>query len=585
VKLKKKIYILHTVIAIVILIIFFLFYNFHFKSILIKLKIERSDILVNGVQTLLEKEISRVTLLCADNAGWDTMYKYVLSPDKDLEKDIAPDLFIKYINLSLFSVINNDLDIISLTGYDRMTNKKIYFDQIKDKKAELWDFILESYKLKNSHTHLINTKYGVMILVSSPIVRSDGSGAPRGRFLLGNILDKKFFLAISNTLGEKVRYRPRDFVPESGVLLLSRSGYKLYEDRDNLKILKDIYDSHNEYAYTLGITANKNFSRTLKNIIIIYSVGLIFIFITAVIVIYLFINKFILKKIESISEKTSRIVTSEDLSIVFPVSSNDEICMLKRNLNDMLKRMKKEIKKTLDIQNMLMLNEKMIFLGNITANIAHEMINPLFAVSNAVEYIKKSDCCGDERLIEALKIIESETSRVRAIAMNLNRYSIQKSLTFSETDLNEIIDASIMVAKWSRNIDRITFHRKKMIEKVNLFCNPGAIQQVFINLILNSIDALNGNGDITINISSNEPDYTIDFIDNGPGFAKSIINNAFDSFKSTKNGKGAGLGLYISYNIIKDHGGTIEIDGGYDNGSRIVVTIPIKGVFSDVKPD
>jgi signal transduction histidine kinase len=359
----------------------------------------------------------------------------------------------------------------------------------------------------------------------------------------------------------------------------------LYEDRDNLEILKDIYDSHNEYAYTLGITASKNFSRTFKKIIIFYSMGLIFIFITAAIVIYLFFNKFILKKIESISEKTTRIVTSDDLSIVFPVSSNDEICMLKRNLNDMLKRMKKEIKKTIDAQNMLMLNEKMIFLGNITANIAHEMVNPLFAVSNAVEYIRSSDCCNDVKLIEALKIIENETARVREIAMNLNRYSIQKSMNFSEIDLNDIIDAAIMVAKWSRSIDKITFKRGNVKKQVNLFCNPGAIQQVFINLIINSIDALMGEGDITINISGNEHGYTIDFIDNGPGFTKSIINNAFDSFKSTKNGKGAGLGLYISYNIIRDHGGTIRIDSEYNSGSHIIITIPNKGVLHDGKPD
>ncbi len=584
-KLKKKIYTLHGLIAIAILVVFFLFYNFHFKASLTKLKEERSDILVNGVQTLLEKEISRVTLLCNDNAGWDTMYRYVLDPNKRLEKDIAPDLFTKYMKLSLFSVINKDLDLVFLTGYDRVTDQKINFDHILDKKGELWDFILESSKLKEGHNHLVSTKYGVMVLVSSPITRSDGSGAQRGRLLLGNILDKKFFHAISNTLGESVNYRARNFIPESKILLFSRNGYSLFEGKEDLEILKDIYDSHNEYAYTLGITASKNFSLTFKKIIFIYTAGLMLIFIVATIIIYLFFNRFILKKIELISEKTTRIVTSDDLSVIFPVSSNDEICMLKGNLNDMLKRMKMEIRKTLDAQNMLMLNEKMIFLGNITANIAHEMINPLFAVSNAVEYIRNSDCCNDEKLKEALHIIENETARVREIAMNLNRYSIQKSTVFSENDLNVIIDSAIMVAKWSRNIDKITFKRAIPKKNLNLFCNPGAIQQVFINLIINSIDALTGKGDITIAISGNEPGYTIDFFDNGPGFAQSIIDNAFDSFKSTKDGKGAGLGLYISYNIIKDHGGTIKIDGEYNNGSHIVITIPNKGVFKDGKPD
>ncbi len=123
---------------------------------------------------------------------------------------------------------------------------------------------------------------------------------------------------------------------------------------------------------------------------------------------------------------------------------------------------------------MLMLNEKMIFLGNITANIAHEVINPLFAVSNAVEYIRKSEYCNDKKLIEAVNIIEKETARVREIAMNLNRYSIQKTLTFSKADLIEIIDASIMVAKWSRNIDKIKFHFDMPAKKSSTILQPGS---------------------------------------------------------------------------------------------------------------
>ncbi len=87
---------------------------------------------------------------------------------------------------------------------------------------------------------------------------------------------------------------------------------------------------------------------------------------------------------------------------------------------------------------------------------------------------------------------------------------------------------------------------------------------------------MNGTGNISINISEQESVYNIDFSDDGPGFDHKIIENAFDSFKSTKNGKGAGLGLYISYNIIKDHGGSISIDKDNSGGAGISISIPVR---------
>ncbi len=573
-KLKKKIFILHFIIATIILIVFFLFYKFHFTASLTKLKKEKAGVLARGVETLLNKEVLRIKLLSDDTAAWDTMYRYVINPTVEIEKDMAPYGFIKYMKLSLYAVINNEKDIVILKGYDRRTDSKVEFKQLKNKKGEIWDFFLESLNKPETHDHLLSTTFGIMIIVSSPILRSDSSGPARGRVLIGHFIDETFFAEVSQTLGEKVNFRKRGYVPDSYKLQTKNETFRLYENNNYLELIQDRFDTHGKYAFTYGIKAKKNITNTFKDIIFTYTAALILIFSIAAIVIYYFLNRFVLRKIELISEKTTRIVTSEDLSITFPVSSNDEICQLKRNLNDMLKRMKKEIRKTLDAQNMLMLNEKMIFLGNITANIAHEVINPLFAVSNAVEYIRSSEYCNDKKLIEAVNIIEKETARVREIAMNLNRYSIQKTMTFSEADLIDIIDASIMVAKWSRNIDKIKFHFDMPAKHLPIHCNPGAIQQVFINLILNSIDAMNGSGNISINISEKDSVFYIKFRDSGPGFDQEIIDNAFDSFKSTKKGKGAGLGLYISYNIVKDHGGSMSIDKDNNEGAGISISIP-----------
>jgi len=583
VKLKHKVFILYGLIALAIAITSLFFYKYHFTASLTKLKKDRADVLVRGVETLLDKEIGRVSMLSDDTSAWDTMYRYVDQPTEMIEKDMAADLFIKYMHLSLYIVVNRDQEIIYSTGYDRNTKSELNLEQFQNKKGELWDFLQETFWSLRHHNHLISTRHGIMIAVSSPILQSDGSGPPRGRFITGHLIDDRFFREVSSTLGEHVEFSKNRFDPDREDLIFNHPKFELYDRKEFLEIIVPVNDSHNKHAFSFRIRARKDISKTFRDIIYSYTGGLVLIFLLATLIIYLFINRLILKKIGDISTKTTRIVTSDDLSIIFPVTSSDEISQLKRNLNNMLQRMRDEIKKTLDAHNMLMLNEKMIFLGNVTANIAHEVINPLFAVSNAVEFIRKSDLNRNKKNTEALNIIEGEIGRVREIAMNLNRYSVQKSTAFSTVDLNDILQAAITVAKWSRNIDKITFQMDMPKSDLPIYCNPGAIQQVFINLILNSIDAMEGRGEISVEIIHTQNTYTIDFSDNGPGFHPSILDTAFDSFKSTKNGKGAGLGLYISYHIIKDHGGTMNIDRNFTGGAKINITLSKRGQTYDDK--
>ncbi len=549
------------------------------------LKKEKVISIRNGINFLMEKEIKRVMMLADDTAAWDTLYKYAKNPSKEIEKDMAPFLFIKYINLSLYTVIDKEEKIIFITGYNRIKKLKLSFESFINKSSILWKFYKESLDSDKTLNHMLLTEYGPMILTSSSIRKSDGTGPTRGKIIFGHIIDKKFADEISDALGEEVRFKSKEYSPKMCDLLFEWDNLKVFENDKNLEILMDVIDTHNNYTFTINVLVGKKTFNIFKRIILVYTLVLTLIFIIAGLYIYIFFNKKIIDQIESISEKTTKIVTSDDLSIKFPVTSNDEIGQLKKNLNNMLKRVKKEIKNTYEAQNMLMLNEKMVFLGNITASIAHEVINPLFAVSNAVEFVKNSDCTSDIKIRDALKIIESETSRVREIAMNLNRYSIPNSLIFSEADLNEIIESAITVVKWSKNINKISFRILRYYNKFPLFCNPGAIQQVFINLIVNAVDAMDGEGMIVINVFEEGENYIIDFIDDGPGFDESVTVDAFQSFISTKAGKNTGLGLYISYNIIKDHRGTISINTETTEGAHLIIKIPKKGVSKDDKPE
>ncbi|MCG2812140.1 MAG: ATP-binding protein, partial [Candidatus Aminicenantes bacterium] len=110
-----------------------------------------------------------------------------------------------------------------------------------------------------------------------------------------------------------------------------------------------------------------------------------------------------------------------------------------------------------------------------------------------------------------------------------------------------------------------------------IFCNPDSLQQVFMNLILNASEAMNGRGEIAIKTERRGAAYEIHFRDSGPGFPVAVKRRIFEPFNSSKETKGAGLGLYISYHIITRHGGSMTMDETCQSGAHLIVTLPRRG--------
>jgi len=121
-------------------------------------------------------------------------------------------------------------------------------------------------------------------------------------------------------------------------------------------------------------------------------------------------------------------------------------------------------------------------------------------------------------------------------------------------------------------------------EALPVFCNPDSLQQVFMNLIVNASEAMAGEGEVTIDVERREEAYDIHIRDTGPGFSAAIRKRIFEPFNSSKEEKGVGLGLYISYHIIKRHGGSLSstrrmrpLGGTSRTGAHLVVTLPRRG--------
>ncbi|MBN1224859.1 MAG: HAMP domain-containing histidine kinase [Candidatus Aminicenantes bacterium] len=295
------------------------------------------------------------------------------------------------------------------------------------------------------------------------------------------------------------------------------------------------------------------------------------------IILYRLFDKFILKRVVKISKEMENIEGLKDLSVRIAEDSNrDEISSLIIGINNTLNILEEERIKRESIENQMITNEKLISIGRLSSSIAHEINNPILALSNCFEVLKKH-CQGDTEYVrDAFDISESEIKRIRTILSGFLDFHRLEKGEFTEVDLNETLQQSIEMLEWSDKLNHVEIIRSTD-NHFTVFGSKGKLKQVFINLMLNSVDAVKDKkGKIRVEISAaDQDDYlAIHFYDNGSGVSPEIKDNIFEPFLTTK-AQGTGLGLYISYQIIQTHKGEILFDGDYKNGAHFIVKIPI----------
>ena len=224
------------------------------------------------------------------------------------------------------------------------------------------------------------------------------------------------------------------------------------------------------------------------------------------------------------------------------------------------------------------MNEKLVATGRLAANIAHEINNPLFAIANSIAVIKKQMKKARGDIGEVLPLAEKEIARVRKITRKLLDYGKINLETFKESDIDAILDTACEVLKLSQQIGNTVIARNEPGRSWPIFCNPDSLQQVFMNLIVNASEAMNGaGGDRHRHRAGRDEAYDIHFRDRGPGFRRGNPKKDIRTLQLLQGAKGAGLGLYISYHIIKRHGGSMILDETCRSGSHLVVTLPRRG--------
>jgi len=234
----------------------------------------------------------------------------------------------------------------------------------------------------------------------------------------------------------------------------------------------------------------------------------------------------------------------------------------------------RDLREIKELHAQLVQSGKLAAIGQLAAGVAHEINNPLAIVSGHMQLLLSE--IDDPETKSVLQSVNSELNRCKDITQGLLSFSREsKTKKFEELDLNECIKTAFFLLKHKLALSNIKLIMRlgKNIPKVR--GNFNQLQQVFINLVFNAIDAMAKGGNLCLRTSSTKGDFVkITITDTGIGIANEDVPRIFEPFYTTKEpGRGVGLGLSISYGIIKDHAGEIGVES-QKGKTTFTITLP-----------
>lgn len=251
------------------------------------------------------------------------------------------------------------------------------------------------------------------------------------------------------------------------------------------------------------------------------------------------------------------------------------------------KKIDENVKIVKDVELQLVQMEKMASVGVLAAGIAHEVNNPLgFLISNleslkdytrSLAKIVPTDNPKNKTILEDLSAISAESLegalRIKKIVSDLRTFSKQSESAVNLVDINQILESTLSIV-WNEIKFKIAVV-KDYQAKTKIFADSTQLSQVFLNLLINASQAIPEKGTVTLTTCEDDNNVYIKVSDTGPGIAPEVLPKIFDPFFSTKK-TGSGLGLSVSYNIIKSHRGQIQAESTLGKGTTFTISLPKK---------
>jgi two-component system NtrC family sensor kinase len=301
---------------------------------------------------------------------------------------------------------------------------------------------------------------------------------------------------------------------------------------------------------------------------------LVFLLFLLVLAIYTtnFLFRQINRPLSRLMELTQQI-TEGDLTPIMPVRKyRDEITNVVLALNHMMYELKRR-------QEQMIESHKLRAIGTLTAGVAHELNNPLNNITLTAAMLEEDyKDLSDEQRLDMVKDLLKEAERSQKIVKNLLDFARESEIKTEHLDISNLVFETIRLAQNQVKLKGAKIETNIDDNLPSIHGDRQQLRQVFLNLILNAVDAMSKGGKLLIAAQrSDVPDFiTITFQDNGHGIPAHILPSIFDPFFTTKpTAKGTGLGLSVSKGIVEKHGGDITVESKVGEGSSFYIHLPI----------
>jgi signal transduction histidine kinase len=272
------------------------------------------------------------------------------------------------------------------------------------------------------------------------------------------------------------------------------------------------------------------------------------------------------------------IYSHEDIELLSTLANQTAIAIENAKLYEDLKRSKSYMRRA----------DRLASLGTLTAGLAHEIRNPLVAIKTLTQLLP-------ERLDDVefrdqfLKIASGEVDRISSLVTELLEFARPSDPKLELEDINAVLDGMILLVSTEMKKKQINIVKDYSPDLPPIQIDREQIKQVFLNMLLNAIEATSENGKITAKTRSfikpgGEPFIQIEFTDTGYGIPEEYLEDIFNPFFTTKS-TGSGLGLSISNQIIQDHRGYINVESQQHKGSSFFINLPVNQQYSKRRKD
>jgi two-component system, NtrC family, sensor kinase len=236
------------------------------------------------------------------------------------------------------------------------------------------------------------------------------------------------------------------------------------------------------------------------------------------------------------------------------------------------KQLEETNRRLFELQRQVSQLERLAAAGQLAAQFAHEVGTPLNLISGHVQVLRAH--AQDERAIKRLNVVASQIRRITTIVRSMLDSTRWPRLQLESTDLNTLLINVIDAAQPTLSANHVSL-KTMLAENLPLIeADPDQLQQVFLNLINNSLDAMPAGGAIMISTMIDQGSIVIELKDTGQGIAPEQIDMIFDPLFTTKQGHGAGLGLTVVHQLIAEHGGTVEVESAPGRGTGFRIKLP-----------